>query len=155
MLSQRSLEVATAALAGTFGAAIAISSLDNGVGWTSAGVGAGTFPFITGLLIVGGSLYNLVHGALHAGPPVLGRRQAARLGSLFLPALAFVAAIPILGLHVAAAAYMFGTLAIPRRRPLARAALIALATAAALYAVFDWMFQVTLPRGLLGAALGY
>jgi hypothetical protein len=155
MLSRRSLEVATAALTGAFGTAIAVSSVDNGVGWASTGVGAGTFPFITGLLIVGGSLYNLVRGALHAGPPMLGRREATRLCSLFLPALAFVAAIPLLGMHIAAGAYIFGTLAFHRRHSLARAALIALVTAAALFGVFDWMFQVTLPRGILGTALGY
>jgi hypothetical protein len=155
VLSRRSLEVCVAALTGAFGAAIAYSSLDDGVGWTGAGVGAGTFPFITGLLIALGSLYNLAQGALHAGPPMLGRRELARLGSLFLPALAFVAAIPLLGMHVAAAAYVFGTLAIQRRQPVARSAAFALVTAAVLYAVFDWMFQVSMPRGLLGAALGY
>jgi hypothetical protein len=32
MISRRSLEVATAALTGAFGAAVAISSLDNGIG---------------------------------------------------------------------------------------------------------------------------
>jgi hypothetical protein len=28
-------------------------------------------------------------------------------------------------------------------------------TAVALYVLFDWAFQVSLPRGLLGAALGF
>jgi hypothetical protein len=155
MLSRRSLEVAVAGLTAAFGAAIAISSLDDGVGWTGAGVGAGTFPFITGLLIAGGSLYNLVQGALRAGPPMIGWREAKRLSSLFVPAVAFVAAIPILGMHGAAAAYVLATLAIQRRQPVVRSALIALATAAALFLVFDWMFQVSLPRGVLGTALGY
>jgi hypothetical protein len=155
MLSRRSLEVATAALTGAFGAAIAISSIDDGLGWTGGGVGAGTFPFIAGLLIAFGSLYNLVQGALERGPPLLGWSEAKRWFSLFVPAMAFVAAIPILGMHVAAAAYVFGTLAIQRRQPAARSTLIALATAAALYATFDWMFQVSLPRGILGTAIAY
>jgi hypothetical protein len=155
MLSRRSLEVATALACGAFGAAIAVSSFADGLGWTGAGVGAGTFPFVTGLLIAAGSLYNLVEGALQPGRPMIGRSEALRWCSLFLPAMAFVGAIPILGMHAAAAAYVLGTLAIQRRQPVARSALIAVATAAVLYGVFDWMFQVSLPRGILGTALGY
>jgi len=37
MVSRRSLETATALLTGAFGAAVIISSLDNGIGWSSAG----------------------------------------------------------------------------------------------------------------------
>lgn len=155
MLSRRSLEVATATLTGVFGTAIALASLDNGMVWSSAGVGAGTFPFITGLLVAAGSLYNLVHGAVRAGPRILGRREAKKVCSLFLPAVVFVAAIPLLGLHAAAGTYVFATLALQQRQPIARSALIALATATAVFLVFDWMFQVSLPRGLLGTALGY
>jgi Tripartite tricarboxylate transporter TctB family len=155
VLSRRVLEVAVAALTGAFGAAIALSSVGDGVSWGRAGVGAGTFPFIAGLLIVAGSLYNLVHGALHAGAPMIGWREARRWSSLFLPAAAFVAAIPFLGLHVAAGAYVFGTLAIQRRQPIVRSTAIAIVTGVAIFAVFDWAFQVTLPRGMLGAAMGY
>ncbi|WP_247409694.1 hypothetical protein [Bradyrhizobium sp. 150] len=56
MISRRALELATAVLTGSFGVAVVISSLDNGIGWSSAGVDAGTFPFLTGIIIVLGSL---------------------------------------------------------------------------------------------------
>ena len=39
MVSRRSLETATAILTGAFGAAVVVSSLDNGIGWSSAAVG--------------------------------------------------------------------------------------------------------------------
>ena len=48
MISRRALEVATAVLTGGFGVAVMVQSLDNGIGWSSAGVDAGTFPFLTG-----------------------------------------------------------------------------------------------------------
>src|SRR6516225_8236085 len=64
MISRRALELATAVLTGSFGVAVVVSSLDNGIGWSSEGVDAGTFPFLTGLIIVAGSLYNLVRGVL-------------------------------------------------------------------------------------------
>ena len=69
MVSGRSLEAATALVTGAFGAAVVVSSLDNGIGWSSAGVESGTFPFIVGLVILAGSVFNLVQGWLHGARP--------------------------------------------------------------------------------------
>ena len=74
---------------------------------------------------------------------------------LFLPAVIFVAAIPLLGMHVASAIYIFAVLVPQHHVSVARALVIAGVTAVSLYVMFDWAFQVTLPRGLLGAALGF
>src|ERR1700694_84105 len=111
MISRRSLEAATAALTGAFGAAIVLSSIENGIGWSSAGVDAGTFPFITGLVILGGSLFNLIRGLLPDHELLLGRGALKRLGALFVPAAIYVGAIPLLGMYVASAAYVLGTFA--------------------------------------------
>src|SRR3979490_2812362 len=62
MISGRSLEAATALLTGAFGAAVVVSSLDNGIGWSAAGVDSGTFPFIFRLVIFGGRVFNLLQG---------------------------------------------------------------------------------------------
>src|SRR5260370_1912664 len=100
MISRRALEIFTAALTGIFGVAVVVSSIDNGIGWSSAGVDAGTFPFLTGTIVVLGSLYNLAQGALGRGtlanvtvavPP----SGFCRLPGLFVPAAVFVAARPI------------------------------------------------------------
>jgi hypothetical protein len=154
MISRRRLEAATATLTGAFGAAVAASSLQNGIGWSSAGVDAGTFPFMTGLIILGGSLVNLALGWRAESGVMLGRYEMKKLGGLFLPAAAFVGAIPLIGVHVAAALYIFGTLALQHRVATLRALAIAAVTAVSLYVVFDRMFQVSLPLGLLGDALG-
>ena len=71
MVSGRNLEAATALLTGAFGAAVVVSSLGNGIGWSVAGVEAGTFPFIVGLIILCGSIFNLVQGWLNARDVVL------------------------------------------------------------------------------------
>ncbi len=155
MISRRALEIATAVLTGAFGAAILVSSIASGVGWTARGVGSGTFPAISGALIVAGSLYNLVRGALAPGASMLDGAGLRKIGAVFLPAVVFVAAIPFLGLHVASGAYVFGTVAMKGRAALGKAVALALATPVALYATFDWMFQVALPHGMLGAALGF
>lgn len=160
MISRRALEIAAAALTGAFGVVVVVSSFDNGIGWSSAGVDAGTFPFLTGIIIVLGSLYNLAQGALGRGTLAIVRTaitpsELRRLAGLFVPAAIFVAVIPLIGMYVASAGYVFAVLALPRRQSVMRALGIAAATPLALYVVFERMFQVSLPHGALGAALGF
>ncbi|MBR0780070.1 tripartite tricarboxylate transporter TctB family protein [Bradyrhizobium iriomotense] len=160
MISRRALELATAILTGSFGVAVVVSSLDNGIGWSSAGVDAGTFPFLTGIIVVLGSLYNLVRGvrpvaSLANVPIAITPLELRRLAGLFVPAAIFVAAIPLLGMYLASSLYVFAVLAIPRHQSVPRALAMAAVTALALYVVFERMFQVSLPHGALAAALGY
>ena len=159
MISRRALEFATAVLTGSFGVAVVVQSLDNGIGWSSAGVESGTFPFLTGIIIVAGSLYNLARGlapvaSLASVPVAITSIELRRLAGLFVPAAIFVATIPLLGMYIASAAYIFAVLAIPRHQSVLRSAMTAAATALALYIVFERMFQVSLPHGALAAALG-
>ena len=153
MISRRQLEALTALVTGAFGVAILVQSLRIGVGWTGAGVASGTFPAIASGLIVVGSLYNLVRGAMQPGPAVLDVPMLRRIAALFVPALVFVALIPLLGLHVAAGLYMFYALW-RSRLPLWKAVGVGIATPFILYGVFDWGFQVELLRGILGKAVG-
>jgi hypothetical protein len=160
MISRRALELATAILTGSFGVAVVVQSLDNGIGWSSAGVDSGTFPFLTGIIIVAGSLYNLARGVVPATtlasvPIAITSIELRRLAGLFVPAAIFVAAIPLLGMFLASAAYVFAVLAIPRHQSVVRSLVTAAATALALYFVFERMFLVSLPHGALAAALGF
>lgn len=153
MISRRQLEAITALVTGAFGVAILVQSLRIGVGWTGAGVASGTFPALASGLVVLGSLYNLVRGAMQPGPAMLDVPMLKRIAALFVPALLFVALIPLLGLHAAAGLYMFYALW-RSRLPLWKAVAVGIATPFILYSVFDWGFQVELLRGLLGKALG-
>jgi hypothetical protein len=155
VIPRRTLEIATAALTGAFGIAIMVSSLRSGVGWTPRGMDSGTFPFIAGVLIIAASLYNAARASRFAGPIVLERPGILKLAGMLLPAVLFVAAIPFAGLHVAAAAYVFGMVAFHDKGGIRKAAAIAVVTPLSLYGIFDWGFQVPLPRGTLGAALGF
>ena len=155
MVSRRSLETATALLTGAFGAAVVVSSLGNGIGWSAAGVESGTFPFIVGLVIAAGSLFNLVQGWLHARAVILGPSELRRLGKLFVPAAVYVGVIPLIGIYPASAFYVFGTLAWHRRGSLLLPALAAIGAALALYLIFELTFQISLPRGALGTIIGF
>jgi hypothetical protein len=155
MVSGRSLETATALLTGAFGAAVVVSSLDNGIGWSAAGVDAGTFPFIVGLIILSGSIFNLVQGWLHARSVVLRPNEIKRLAMLFIPAVVYVGIIPLTGIYIASAGYVFGALAWHKRGALMFSGLAAITTAVALYLIFELTFQISLPRGLLGDFFGF
>jgi hypothetical protein len=155
MISQRALEVATAALTGTFGAAVVVSSIDNGIGWSSAGVDAGTFPFLTGAIILLGSLWNLARGSMQSREVLVSSSDLRRVTALFVPAVVFVGAIPLIGVYLASGCYMLGSLALLHRFSLPRSLLIAMATPLVLYLVFERMFQVSLPHGALGDVLGF
>ena len=155
MVSGRSLEATTALITGAFGAAVVVSSLDNGIGWSAAGVESGTFPFIVGLVIAAGSLFNLVQGWLHARAVILGPSELRRLGKLFVPAAVYVGVIPLIGIYPASAFYVFGTLAWHRRGSLLLPALAAIGAALALYLIFELTFQISLPRGGLCTIIGF
>jgi hypothetical protein len=138
-----------------FGAAVVISSLDNGIGWGAGGVDAGTFPFIVGLIILGGSIFNLLQGWLQPSNVILRPSELKRLAALFVPAAIYVGVIPLVGMYVASAFYVFGALAWHKRGSFLFAGLSAIATALALYLIFELTFQISLPRGALGDALGF
>src|SRR6201747_3258205 len=110
MVSRRSLETATALLTGALGAAVVISSYGNGIGWSAAGVDSGTFPFIVGLIILSGSMFNLVQGWLQVRDIVLRPSELKRLGLLFIPAAVYVGVIPLAGMYLASIGYVFGAL---------------------------------------------
>jgi hypothetical protein len=101
MLSRRALETLTAAITGAFGVAVVVSSLDNGIGWSSSGVESGTFPFMTGLIVTAGSLYNLVRAWLRGREIAVRAAEFRRTVALFLPAAVFVAVIPLIGMYAA------------------------------------------------------
>ncbi len=155
MVSGRSLEAATALITGAFGAAVVVSSLDNGIGWSAAGVEAGTFPFIVGLVILTGSVFNLVQGWLLARDVILRPSELKRLGILFVPAAVYVGVIPLIGMYLASAFYVFGALAWHKRGSLILSGLAAIGAALALYLIFELTFQISLPRGALGNFIGF
>jgi hypothetical protein len=155
MVSGRSLEAGTALITGAFGAAVVISSLGHGIGWGAGGVDAGTFPFIVGLIILGGSIFNLVQGWLQARDVVLRGSELKRVAALFVPAVIYVAVIPLIGMYVASAFYVFGAVTSHKRGAFLYAGVVAIVTAVALYLIFELTFQISLPRGALGDALGF
>ena len=115
----------------------------------------GTRDSIECLIILGGSIFNLAQGWLQAREIVLRANDLKRLAALFIPAVIYVGVIPLIGMYVASAFYVFGALAWHKRGAFLYAGVTAVVTAVALYLIFELMFQISLPRGALGDALGF
>jgi len=96
-----------------------------------------------------------VQGWLHARAVILGPSELKRLGILFVPAAVYVGIIPLIGMYLASAGYVFGALAWHKRGSLLFSALAAIGAALALYLIFELTFQISLPRGALGTIIGF
>jgi len=116
------------------------------------GPGAGFFPLWYGIAILGLSALLIVSNV---------RRGAARgnaidwtkLGRALTTWLALAVSVALfkpLGFVISFALLTYFIVAVMYRRPLATAALVAVASAAGFYLVFDRALSVPLPVGLLG-----
>jgi hypothetical protein len=157
LVSRRAMEIATALATGALGAAIMWGAVEHDIGWGDSGPAAGYFPFRIGVLIVLGSLANLVLGFLgrrRDGAVFLTREQGKRVLSFALPLVAFVVVSLWLGLYVGAILYLFFTMVFQGGyRPLAALA-VAIGTAVVMRLVFPVWFKVPLLTGPLEAMLG-
>jgi hypothetical protein len=155
ILSRRSAEIGFALLLLAFGAAIMAGARELETGWGSSGPEAGYFPFRIGLLIVAASLLLLGTEAWRSGGGRLVGRQAARnMASFALPLVGLVAAVPFLGLYLAAAAYLLVAIGLVGRAGWRVALAASLATPTLLFLLFEFAFRTPLPKGPLGPWLG-
>jgi len=116
------------------------------------GPGAGFFPLWYGVAILGLSVLLIVPH-LRRGSDRGNAIDWARLGralSTWLALAVSVALFKPLGFVISFALLTYFIVAVMYRRPLATAALVAVASAAAFYLVFDRALGVPLPVGILG-----
>ncbi len=99
------------------GALVVNGSLEQGIGWTPTGPESGYFPLrIGGLLVIVG----LIQAAIATALAVRGRRHPSRreiylqrdrikpLLQVFLPMVAYIVAVPWLGLYISSALFIAG-----------------------------------------------
>jgi hypothetical protein len=157
LVSRTTMEVATALATCGLGGAVMWGAIEHDIGWGDSGPAAGYFPFRIGVLIVLGSLANLVLAIWRRkeeGSLFLTRERGKRVLSFGLPILAFVIISLWLGLYVGAILYLFFVMVFQGGyRPLVAIG-VALATAAVMRLIFPMWFKVPLLTGPLEAMLG-
>ena len=155
ILSRKTAEIGFALLLLAFGAAIMMGARELETGWGSSGPEAGYFPFRIGLLIVAASLLLLAQEAFRTGGEILVERPAARNMALFAgPLMALVAAVPFIGLYLAAAAYLLVAIGLIGRAGWKAAVGCATVAPTVLFILFEFAFRTPLPKGPLGPLLG-
>jgi hypothetical protein len=157
LVSRTSIEVATALVTGAVGAAVMWGAVEHDIGWGDSGPAAGYFPFRIGILLVLGSLLNLVVAVARRGAEdgsFVTVLQARRVLSFGLPILGFVIASFFLGLYVAAVLYLVFVMVVQGGYRLWFAIALALAVAVVMRLIFPIWFKVPLLTGPLEALLG-
>jgi hypothetical protein len=156
MPSIRTAEIVVALLLLALGAVVMWDSARVGSGWGSDGPKAGYFPFYIGLLIVLGSAVNLVRAVGRtARRPLFDRAQFRSVLAVLVPAVVFVAAIPFIGIYVAAALYIGFFMRWLGRFSWPAVIAVGLAVPIVAFLTFDKWFLVALPKGPLEEALGF
>jgi hypothetical protein len=151
------MEVVTALVTGTTGAAVMWGAAEHDIGWGDSGPASGYFPFRIGLLIVAASLVNLVLSLRRARPcgaPFLTVEQARSVLAFGLPIVGFVSASAFLGLYVGAVLYLVFVMVVQGGYRPVFAIGLALAVAVAMRLIFPIWFKVPLLTGPLEALLG-
>lgn len=155
-ISQRTAELALAALFAAVAALAIGDSLRIGSGWGEDGPRSGYFPFWVGVVLLAASLTQLV-SALGVRPreSFATREELGRVASVLVPAAVQVALIPVLGLYVASALLVAWFMARIGDFSWPVAAASGLATATVAFVVFEIWFLVALPKGPIEELLGF
>ncbi|TPJ52516.1 tripartite tricarboxylate transporter TctB family protein [Mesorhizobium sp. B2-6-4] len=156
-ISRFAMEIVVAGATAALGVAVCYGSTEAGAGWTEMGPDAGYFPFYVGLLIVVGSVMNILlavkrHRKL--GETLLDARRIKSVASFLLPLVAYAAVSSFLGLYVGTALYIACAMHFQGKYKWWIALPSGLAVAAFFFVVFEMGFKVPLLKGPVEAWFG-
>ena len=156
VLSRLALEIGFSLATMVVGGVVLFAARELERGWSEAGPGPGFFPTGIGIIIVAASLATLAQALwiVNRADVALTGAQARRVARFGLPIVAFVVATQVIGMYVATVLYLVGTMTWQGGYGLARSLLVAIVATVAFYFVFEWWFQVPLPKGPIEAWLG-
>jgi hypothetical protein len=156
--SRFAFEMAFALLTLAFGVTVIVGALEFSIGWGEIGPEAGYFPFRIGSLIALASLVNVGlairrrHGVRET---FLTGAEVRRIAAFGLPILAFVGVAMLLGIYVAATAYLVFTVGVAARHRLPVVLGVSIGFPLVLFVMFEILFKTPLLKGPLEAALGW
>jgi putative tricarboxylic transport membrane protein len=136
-----------------FGVWFAAVALRNYTYWGTTGPGSGFFPFWLGLAMAALAALLLVRAvrATEPGPAWVPRgRGLVRFVGVLGASVAFVVLMPWLGMVMTTVLFLVGILRLLEGHSWPAAVGIAVATAAANWAIFTWWLRVPFPTGVLG-----
>jgi putative tricarboxylic transport membrane protein len=156
--SGAAVDAIVAAVTLGIGIAVMFDSYRLGAGWAKGGPESGYFPFRIGAIIGIASAVVIARALLRARrdrEAFVPWSRFRRVLAVLMPTLAYILAIQWLGIYVASALFVAGFMRVAGRYGWIKAAVVGVATGAALFWLFEIQFLVPLPKGPLEAWLGY
>lgn len=156
-VSQKSMEIAVAALFLVFGTVVSWDSHRLGASWGSDGPQAGYFPFYIGLIIIVCSLITLGQALVVASassPSFVLRGQLKMVTLVMVPTLVYVAVIEWLGIYVASTIYIALFMWWLGKYSWIKYVSVSVGVSVAFFLMFEIWFKVPLPKGWLERVLG-
>jgi len=158
--TRRTMEIVVALLLLGTSSIVIMDSLRIGIGWREGeGPAPGYFPFYVALVLGSSSLVNLLVATLgseaRSSSSFVSRAALWRVGTVLLPAIAYVASIGWLGLYVASGLFIAFFMLFIGKENLVRAFLVGIGVPIIFFMMFEKWFLVPLPKGPLEAILGY
>ena len=159
IVSNHTMEIATAIAIMIAGALVMTSNYELGMGWDSNGPQSGYFPFYIGVILFISSMSILI-GELMKGSAAddgsfVDGRPFRRVLRILIPTIIYAVAIVYIGIYVATAVFISVFMVWLGRYRVIVAALFGVGIALALFLTFEVWFLVPLPKGPLEALLGY
>ncbi len=154
--SQKSAEIAVAALFFILGAIVVYDSLRVGVRWADDGPESGYFPFYIGLMVCGSSLVNVLFAFLKVKKDkVFVEVGALKLVlSVLVPAAIYVALIAWTGIYVASVLFIAFFMRWLGKYAWWKVATVSAGNSVVFFLIFEIWFKVPLPKGPLETLLG-
>jgi putative tricarboxylic transport membrane protein len=156
VVGRRMMEFVVAAIVIALGAVVIADSLRVGVGWAADGPRSGYFPFRVAIIMIAASLYVIARAVVgRTGAKVfVNREELARVATVLVPTIVFVAGVFVVGIYVSAALFIAAFMAMQGDRNLTRIGGVALGVPFVAYLLFEIWFLVPLPKGPLEDLLG-
>jgi hypothetical protein len=154
-ISNRSVEIATAAIVLLFGLTFLYTSYKLGFGWGSEGPQSGFFPFYVSLFLSVASLVTLFR-AIGAKEPKSRERfadwtQLRQVLYVLVPAALYVLGIQLIGIYVSSAVYIALFMRWLGKYSWLRSLVLGIVVSVAAFMMFEVWFQVPLYKGIWDA----
>jgi putative tricarboxylic transport membrane protein len=158
LVSNRTMEIATAIFFLTVSAIVITDALRLGISWNFDGPAAGYFPFYIACIMGGSSLINLFQAFANKEASQETFVSVPAMGKVLLvliPLLFYIGAIQFVGIYVASAIYIvafmwwFGNYKVYQAVP------VGVGISFVLFMLFEVWFLTPLPKGPLELWLGY
>ncbi len=156
----RKADIICASMILLIGIIIMYDSIRLGFGWGTTGPLPGFFPFILSLIVIIGCLIVIAQaverkGVSSSNKPFIPKGGLKPVLNVIIPAILMVILTEYIGLYISAGLYMGVYMRWIGRHRWSMVILLSMIVPLSTYILFDKLFLVPMPRGILGDMIGF